>query len=86
MARSIPLEVHHVRDAFSVIARLPGVRTEDLRVALSRDRLTIDADARDSGEGTRHCELPLAFPVDDRRAQMRFADGVLWMYLPRLRG
>lgn len=82
MAAAIPLEVHHVPGAFSVIARLPGVRVEDLRISLSRDALTIDAN---SSEGARHCDLPLAFPVDDRRATMRFADGILWVYLPRLR-
>jgi HSP20 family molecular chaperone IbpA len=79
---AIPLEVHHASDALSVIARLPGVRAEDLRIALSSHILRIDAD---SAEGTRHCALPLSSPVDDRRAKMRFTDGVLWMYLPKLR-
>jgi HSP20 family molecular chaperone IbpA len=83
MPGAIPVEVHHAREALSVIVRLPGVRVEDLRIALSRNVLTIDAD---SSEGRRHCDLPLSSPVDDRRAKMRFADGVLWMYLPKLHG
>jgi HSP20 family molecular chaperone IbpA len=82
VAAEIPLEVHHARDALSVVARLPGVRVEDLRIALSRHLLRIDAE---SPEGSRRCVLPLAWPVDDRRAKMRFADDTLWMYLPRLR-
>jgi HSP20 family molecular chaperone IbpA len=81
MSEAIPIEVHHGRRSMDVMARLPGVRVEDVRVAVTRDRLTIDAEAP---EGVRHCALCLASPVDDRRATMHFSEGVLRVHLPKL--
>jgi HSP20 family molecular chaperone IbpA len=81
MSESIPIEVHHTRGSMAVMARLPGVRGEDVRIALTRDQLTIDAEAP---EGPRHYALRLASPVDDRRATMHFRDGVLRVHLPKL--
>lgn len=81
MSEAIPIEVHHGRRFMDVMARLPGVRVEDVRIALTRDELTIDAKAP---EGLRHYALCLASPVDDRRATMHFSDGVLRVHLPKL--
>lgn len=81
MSVPIPVEVHHARHAMAVVARLPGVRFEDVRIGLTRDSLTIDANSPD---GSRHFALPLPCPVDDRRATMCFRDGVLRIHLPRL--
>jgi HSP20 family molecular chaperone IbpA len=81
MAGAIPVEIHHQRDAMAVIARLPGIRIEDLHIALTRDELTIEAR---SSAGKQAFSLPLAMPIDERRATMRFAGGVLCLYLPRL--
>lgn len=82
MSQAIPIEVHHARRFMDVMARLPGVRFENVRIALTRDRLAIDAVAP---EGPRHYALCLASPVDDRRATMDFRDGVLRLHLPKLR-
>lgn len=82
MADTIPIEVQHRPDALAVVAHLPGVLAKDLRVALTRDRLTIETRSR---TGPRACDLPLACPVDERRATMRFVDGTLSLYLPELR-
>jgi HSP20 family molecular chaperone IbpA len=81
MSESIPIHVHHARHSMAVVAQLPGVRFEDVRIALTRDELTIDAKAP---EGLRHYALCLASPVDDRRATMHFSGGVLRMHLPKL--
>jgi len=81
MDATIPLEVHHGQNSMAVVARLPGVRLQDLHVAITRKLLTIDAE---TPEGSRHGSLALASPVDDGRAIMRFRDGILWMHLPKL--
>jgi HSP20 family molecular chaperone IbpA len=81
MTEAIPIEVHHASRFMDVMARLPGVRFEDVRIALTRDQLTIDAVAP---EGRRHYAMCLASPVDDRRATMHFNDGVLRLHLPKL--
>jgi HSP20 family molecular chaperone IbpA len=79
----IPIEVHHGRHSIAVTARLPGIPIEHVRVGLTPDELTIDAAAP---QGMQHCVLPLACKVDDRRATIRFREGVLWVHLPRLDG
>ena len=77
----IPIEVHHAARGMAVVARLPGVRGEDLRIGLTRQELSIDAE---SAQGALHYALPLPSPVDDRRVTMEFASGVLRIYLPKL--
>ncbi|HEY1697633.1 MAG TPA: Hsp20/alpha crystallin family protein [Polyangiaceae bacterium] len=81
MATPVPFEVHHHRDAMDVTARLPGVRREDLRVDVTRDSLLV---AVHSADGAEVHTLPLAAPIDGRRATMHFADGVLTLHLPKL--
>jgi HSP20 family molecular chaperone IbpA len=82
MSSEIPIQVHHGSHSIAVVARLPGVRLDDVRIGLTRDMLSIDAE---DAQGMRHCSLALAFPVDDRRATIRYRDGVLWVHLPKLR-
>ena len=45
MSEAIPIEVHHGRRFMDVLARLPGVRVEDVRIALTRDQLVLDLQA-----------------------------------------
>jgi HSP20 family molecular chaperone IbpA len=82
MSAPIPILVHHGLHSISVVARLPGVDLEQLHIGVTPDELTIEADVP---QGTRHCALALASPVDDRRTTIRFSDGVLWVHMPRLR-
>ncbi|HEY3820304.1 MAG TPA: Hsp20/alpha crystallin family protein [Polyangiaceae bacterium] len=82
MSQSIPIEVHHGKGAVAVVVRLPDVRAKDIRISLTRDELSIHADTPGH---VRNYSLRLATRVDDRRATMRFSDGVLWMHLPVLR-
>lgn len=67
----------------AVTARLPGVRAQDLRIGLSRDELRVETS---SPEGVQGFSLALPSPVDERRATLRFTDGVLSLYLPKLQG
>jgi HSP20 family molecular chaperone IbpA len=82
MTSEIPIQVHHRTHSIAVVARLPGVHLHDVRIGLTRDMLSIDAG---DTQGMRHCSLALASPVDDRRATIRFHDGVLWVHLPKIR-
>ena len=71
------IEVHHGDDSTIVVAPVPGARADSVSVDLQRASVVIHTD------GGRHCvEVPLATPFDDRRVTMRFAEGVLWLYLP----
>jgi HSP20 family molecular chaperone IbpA len=80
MAAQIPIEVRHHRDALDVTARLSGVRAQDLRVVLTDDAVRIEVGPAQEGQ---HWAVPLASRVDERRATMRFAGGVLSLHLPK---
>lgn len=81
MATPIPIAIHHHRHSTEVTASLPGVQVQDLRVSLTSHELTIEA--RCAG-ATRAVVVPLAPPVDERRATLRFAEGGLSLHLPLL--
>jgi HSP20 family molecular chaperone IbpA len=86
MAAQVPIEVRHHRDALAVTARLSGVRAQDIRVVLTDDAVRIEVCAGRLGgtsESSEPAVVPLASPVDDRRATMRFDGDVLSLYLPK---
>ena len=76
-----PIEVHHADRSTTVVAHMPRVNPQSLRVAFERERVVIEAEATD---GRCHLEVPLAARIDDRRTEMRFADGVLWLFMPNV--
>jgi HSP20 family molecular chaperone IbpA len=80
---AVPIEVLHGPHAIEVVVQLPGALLEHLHIDLTPDRLTIDADAP---AGLRAFSVPLAFPVDDRRTTIDLENGVLRVYMPRLKG
>jgi HSP20 family molecular chaperone IbpA len=79
MTSEMPIEVRHERGAMAVTARLPGVLAQHLRVDVTRDQLRIRAE---SVEGPVDYALPLAIPVDEGRAVIHFARGILSVFLP----
>jgi HSP20 family molecular chaperone IbpA len=81
MSTAIPIQIDHRPGALVVTATLPSVDVQDLRLALTRDRLTIEARFP---SGWRRADVPFASPVDDRRATMHHAGGVLSLFLPTL--
>ncbi len=66
-------EVHHIGNEVKVIAELPGVTDEDLRLDVQKDRLIIDA-----GDADRHYHTSAALPpVDPQSLQRSLRNGVL---------
>jgi HSP20 family protein len=92
-----PIDVYETRDDLVVAVELPGVREQDLRLAMTGDVLSLtgqrgtDASAREesyhrierwSGTFERHVRLPIPILADKIRASYR--DGVLEVRLPKL--
>jgi HSP20 family protein len=83
--------------AYHVSAELPGVKKEDIHVAIDGAQVTIEAEARrekeaSKDERTLHSEraygklarsFTLPQEVDDSGAQAKFKDGVLELTLPK---
>jgi len=84
-------------EAYRIIAEIPGVRKEDIRVAVEGDSVSITAEVRQEklaqesermvrreryfGQLSRSFTLPQ--PVDDSAAQASYTDGVLKLTLPK---
>ncbi len=90
------LEVQEDKDTFSVRAELPGLKREDIEVALNENELVISGErkAETVGEGTevhlrersygkfsRTLTLPSALATDQVKAA--YKDGILTVTLPK---
>jgi HSP20 family protein len=94
------LNVTESDKAFEVQAELPGVKKEDVKVAIEHQRVTIEAESRREqdqreGENLLYTErsasrfvrsFMLPGEVDDAGAQARMEDGVLTLTLPKKQG
>jgi HSP20 family protein len=91
-----PIDIYETRDDLVVAVELPGVREQDLRLAMTGDVLSLSgqrgmvAGAREesyhrierwSGTFERHVRLPIPIQADRIRASYR--DGVLEVRLPK---
>ena len=61
-------------DKIKVLAELPGVEKEDIKLYVTRDTLTIDVD---TPERRYRKELDLPFEIDDKSAKSTYQNGVL---------
>lgn len=96
-APRLKVDVSEQNGAFKVLAEIPGVKKEDIQVAIDGDEVSISAEVRketDVKEGERivHSEryygkvgraFRLGQEVDEANAQARYNDGVLELTLPK---
>ncbi len=91
------LNVTENDQSFMVQAEMPGVKKEDVKVAIDRQRVTIEAEARHEeekreGESVVYAErsarkfmrsFMLPTDVDDATADAKLEDGILTLTLPK---
>jgi HSP20 family protein len=91
------MEVSEDDKAYRIVAELPGVRKEDINVAVDGNQVQISAEIKrekDAKEGERvlHSEryygkvsrtITLGREIDPNNVQARYADGVLELTLPK---
>jgi HSP20 family protein len=94
------LDVTENEQAFEVQAELPGVKKEDVKVAIDGQRVTIEAECQQANEqrqgeqvvyserSARKYQRSFTLPseVDDGNAAARLEDGVLMLTLPKRAG
>ena len=97
LARGIKIDVAEQNGEYKVLAELPGVRKDDIKVAVDGDQVSISAETRVEGEtkdGERvlHSErsfgkvsraFRLGQELDEARVTAKYADGVLELILPK---
>ena len=93
----IRLDVHESDTAYTVKAELPGMKKEDIKVAIDGDRVSISAESartseRKEGdtvvrserhEGALFRSMTLPHEIDDEKAVAAFHDGLLELTLPK---
>lgn len=94
------LDVRETDKAFEIQADLPGVKKEDIKVAIDGPRVTIEGECQGANEqregeqvvyserSTRRYQRSFNLPseVDDATAEARLEDGVLKLTLPKKTG
>jgi HSP20 family protein len=99
-AASPRLNVNETEKSYEISAEIPGVKKEDIKVAVDHDRVTIEAECRSAnehreGENVVYSErsaskflrsFTLPTEVDDAAAQAKLEDGVLHLSLPKKQG
>ncbi len=95
--RRMKVDVAEQNGDYKVVAELPGVKKEDIKVNIDGDEVSITAETRvekqaKDGERVLHSErylgkvsraFRLAEEVDESRASAKYADGVLELTLPK---
>lgn len=99
MAPQVRMDVTETDQAYQVIADLPGIKKDDIKVSIDGNQVSISAQTesrseqqsatslcseRSWGQYYRSFTLPQA--VDDAQAQAQFHDGVLELTLPKKAG
>ena len=91
------VDVSETEKEYRVVAEMPGVRKEDINVSINGNQVAISAEVKNEkeakdGEKTLRTEryygkvyraFTLEHPVDEAKAEARYADGVLELTLPK---
>jgi HSP20 family protein len=95
--RRARIEVSEQQDAYKVNAELPGVKKEDIKVAVHGDEVSISAETRNDrevkeGERVVHSEryfgklartFRLGSEIDEAKVAAKYENGVLELTLPK---
>ena len=95
--RRARIDVSEQDGAYKVLAELPGVKKEDIKVQIEGDQVSISAEARSErevkeGERVLHTEryagkiartLRLGQEVDESKANAKYENGILELTLPK---
>ena len=96
----IKIDVSESDDKYTVKADIPGVRKEDIKVAVDGNQVSISAEVQSESEekkgeavvrreryyGQQYRRFALAHDIDDSKAVARYQNGVLELELPKKSG
>jgi HSP20 family protein len=96
-AAQVRMDVYETENAYRVVADLPGLRKEDIDIAINGAEVTVSAEAKREktvGDGEKALlnerfagkyqrTFALGYEIDEANAQAKYADGVLELTLPK---
>ncbi|MFC5434973.1 Hsp20/alpha crystallin family protein [Rhodanobacter umsongensis] len=97
LAPEIRIDVIENDDAYDISADVPGVRKEDIDIAVAGNQVSITAESRRESEkkngdravvsercyGQAFRSFSLSSDVDEAKAEARYENGVLTLHLPK---
>ncbi|WP_229261780.1 Hsp20/alpha crystallin family protein [Duganella margarita] len=99
LAAGIRMDIQETEQAYQIRADMPGLKKEDIKVAVDGRQVSLSAQAEQGGQGEqggmlwreRHAgqwqrSFTLPQEVDDSQAAARYEDGVLHLTLPKKAG
>lgn len=97
--RQIRVDVSETDQAYLVKADMPGLKKEDIQVAVDGNRISISATVQEDKQqtsggvvyserysGSQYRSFSLPQEVDDTKTEARYQDGVLHLTLPKKPG
>lgn len=96
----IKMDVSETDQGYTVKAEIPGIKKEDVKVAIEGNQITITAETKHEAEekkgetvvrreryfGHQSRSFTLAHEIDDAKAVAKYRDGVLELSLPKKPG
>ncbi|MCE2858975.1 MAG: Hsp20/alpha crystallin family protein [Oxalobacteraceae bacterium] len=95
----IRMDIAETDTAYTIKAEVPGVKKEDIKVAVDGNQVTISAETKEEKEekslnrlrseryyGQQYRSFTLPQEVDDTKSQAKYHDGILEMTLPKRPG
>jgi len=93
----IKIDISEDDAAYRVKAEVPGVKKEDIKIALDGNQVTISAEVKKETEqkrgetvvrseryyGSQYRAFTLAHAVDEGKAEAKYSDGILEITLPK---
>lgn len=94
------MDIAESEQAFTINAEIPGVKKEDIKIAIEGDKVTIRAEVKKETEeqkegnqvrseryyGQQYRSFTLPQAVDDSKAEAKYKDGILSLTLPKKAG
>lgn len=99
-AQRMRVDISETDQAYTVVAEIPGVSKDDIKVSVEGSRVSINAEvkeekrAEDAGRlvrserffGQQYRSFTLPLEVDDAAAEAKYHDGILELTLPKKAG
>lgn len=96
----IRMDVEETDQAYQIKAEIPGVKKEDIKIAIDGNNVSISAEVKEEKEeksagnmvrseryyGQQYRSFNLPQDVDDTKAEAKYQDGVLSLSLPKKAG
>jgi HSP20 family protein len=98
-APRIRMDLSETEKSYTVKAEIPGVKKEDIKVAIDGNQVTVSAEVRKEDEqkngsmmrseryfGQQYRSMTLPQGIDDAKATAKYQDGILELTLPKKPG